>query len=124
LLYVRFILFCASPGYLLTGNQRALLGDGMPFGADTVLSIADEKWSATRTALKETSERFAAVLSAVADSPAPTTPKAKATATAGWSVLLARFAERDLRVLSRVLLELVDQILESSAAADAAQAIP
>ena len=40
------------------------------------------------------------------------------------NVLLSRFAERDLRVLSRLLPVLIDQILEFSADADPAKAIP
>lgn len=132
----------------------------MPAGKDPVVSITDEKWSATRRSLRETSGRFAEMVSAVAD--------AQATATARWSVaetaahvvtlaqacsaqigsgpatdldklaratvvdtvdvfndvLLARFAERDLGVLSRMVPALTDQILESCAGADPARAIP
>jgi hypothetical protein len=131
----------------------------MPFGEDAVVSITDEKWSATRQALKETAGRFASMLSAVSD------PRAKATVD--WSVaetaahvvtlaqacssqvggssaefgelyrativdtvdvlndtLLMRYTERDLRVMSRLLPAIVDQILESTADADPAMAVP
>jgi hypothetical protein len=50
----------------------------MPFGEKTVVAITDEKWSATRRSLQETSGRFAGLLSAVADS--------RAKATVHWSV--------------------------------------
>jgi len=50
----------------------------MPFSENTVVAITDEKWLATRRSLQETSGRFAALLSTVAD--------ARAKATVHWSV--------------------------------------